>query len=229
MKGRRRLIVLFVFLGLWLLVVVARAFYLAGPGRAAAIRAGEKLARQEGMIPAPRGRIVDCNRVPLAWTERYFDLYWIGNEGDLPSEDEWRILAELLPAARLPERHGVEPLQLLYRQLAVSEVLKLEPVVKQSSRLKILSRLERITVNSPAIRHLLGKVEERDGVLCGISGLELEHDARLRGEPGRFEVLLDRYRHWMERSWKLLAEPLPGEDVQLNESVTELEARGMNQ
>ena len=97
------------------------------------------------------------------------------------------------------------------------------------TRLKILSRLERITVNSPAVRHLLGKVEERDGVLCGISGLELEHDARLRGEPGRFEVLLDRYRHWMERSWKLLAEPLPGEDVQLNESVTELEARGMNQ
>ena len=226
MKERRRLIVLFVFLGLWLLAVVARAFYLAGPGREAAIQAGEKIARQEGTIPAPRGRIVDCNRVPLAWTERYFDLYWIGNEGDLPNEDEWKILAELLPAARLPERHGVEPFQLIYRQLAVSEVLKLEPVVKQSSRLKILSRLERITVNSPAVRRLLGKVEERDGVLCGISGLELKYDARLRGAAGRFEVLLDRYRHWMERSWKLLAEPIPGEDVQLNESVTELEKRG---
>lgn len=224
--SERRFAVLLAFLGCWLAVVSARAFFLAGPGRAEAVRRGEEAARYEGVIPPPRGRIVDCGNVPLAWTERYFDLVWIGAEGEVPDDAEWQSLSEILPGLRrfpAAGQAGEEP-RLICRKLAVSELLKLEPLVKRDPRLKIVSRLERITVGSPAVRRKLGAVEEIDGLLRGVSGLELEYDALLRGRPGRFRVMLDRCRNWIERSWELLEEPLPGQDVKLSESVAMLEA-----
>ncbi len=224
MKRNRRLIILFGFFGVWLAVALSRSVHFAVEGvikKALEIEA--QFAVQEGALAPPRGRIVDCNNVPLAWTERYFDLYWIAGDGEEADPEEWNLLREILPEVQLPEIHGAEARQLLRRRLAVSEVLKLETLVKNSGHLKIVSRLERIAVNSTALRRILGEVEECGGVLCGISGIEEKYDTRLRGKPGRFRVLLDRYHNWIERSWELVEEPIPGEDVKLAESIAELE------
>ena len=66
----KRAWILFSLLALWALIAVGRGFWLAGPAAERYIREGEKLARVHGRIPAPRGRILDCNGVPLAWSER---------------------------------------------------------------------------------------------------------------------------------------------------------------
>ena len=74
-------------------------------------------------------------------------------------------------------------------------------------------REERIAVNSPALRRHLGKCEIRSGAMIGVSGLELKYDAALAGRPGRFSVLLDRWRRWIPASWQLLEPPRAGSDV----------------
>lgn len=63
-----------------------------------------------------------------------------------------------------------------------------------------------------------------DGLeLRGVSGLEKEFDFLLRGTPGRYRVMLDRARNWVESSWKLETEPVPGHEVRLFRTVDELE------
>ncbi len=212
--------ILLAFFGVWSLVAVVRAFYLAGPGRERFIEIGEKIAAYEGVLPAPRGRILDRGGVPLAWSERYFDLQQVSG---VSSVDRERLRA-VLPQVEVPAFRGEKTV--LKRGLSPDEILALEPVVKGSGAFRIVSRSERLTVSSVGIRRLLGGVELRDGVQVGISGLEADYNAALTGHSGRFRVLLDRYRNWIGSSWTLLERPVPGRDIQLDRTAEMLDRVG---
>ena len=122
-----------------------------------------------------------------------------------------------------PPEPGASGRTLLRRNLSVDQLLKLEFLVKGNPSLRILPRLERITVSSPRIRSLIGSVTSDGLELRGVSGLEKEFDFLLRGTPGRYRVMLDRARNWVESSWKLETEPVPGHEVRLFRTVDELE------
>ena len=89
--------------------------------------------------------------------------------------------------------------------------------------MKIVVRQERLTCDSETVRRLAGKVVLRNGVQCGISGWELENELLLRGIPGKFSVLLDRFGNFMPKSFKLSSPPSNGKDLKLQESLEELE------
>ena len=104
-------------------------------------------------------------------------------------------------------------------------MIALEPLLLKGAPLKIRVRHERLTCDSETVRRLAGKVELRNGVQCGISGWELENELLLRGIPGRFSVLLDRFGNYMPKSFKLGAPPFDGKDLTLKESLEELEQK----
>ncbi len=202
---------LLVALALWVAVAFFRAYYLAVPGRDFYLGVGERLARIEPAIPAARGRLLDRDGVPLAWSERYFDLWSTADEA--PMEESLRKrLAEILPerAASLNFRPGAAVL----RHLDAAELLALEPLLREESGLRIRSRVERIVAAVPGLRDRVGAVTVGSGgAVTGVSGWELEYDRELRGSPGRFSVMLDRYRRWIPSSWRLLSKATPGRDV----------------
>ena len=182
------------------------------------------MATSRGIIPPVRGRIVDRDGVPLAWNEKYFDLYYIPAGSGRIAASRWEALREIVPELEeQPPEPGVSGRTLLRRNLSVDQLLKLEFLVKGNPSLRILPRLERITVSSPRIRSLIGSVTSDGLELRGVSGLEKEFDFLLRGTPGRYRVMLDRARNWVESSWKLETEPVPGHEVRLFRTVDELE------
>ena len=126
----RRSAILFAVLALWALAALVRGFWLAGPASGHYIREGEKQARSYGRIPAPRGRILDSRGVPLAWSERYFDLFWQGRVGEVPGEEVLSQLRAIVPDAAAPsaESNGRE---LLRRGLSPDQIRQLEVSLRE--------------------------------------------------------------------------------------------------
>ena len=205
----QRLNWMFVFFAAWSAAAVSRVLWIAGPRREHFIAAGERIARIERELPALRGRILDRNGVPLAWSERYYDLVSTvpADAVDVPAVRA--TLCETLPRLAADAAPPV-----WCRGLSPAELLALEAVVRGGTvPVTIRMREERIAVNSPALRERLGSCESRNGTLVGVNGLESEFNARLTGRPGRFAVMLDRWRCWIPASWKLLRPAVPGRDV----------------
>ncbi len=212
-KTFRRFRLVLALLTLWMLAAAGKSFYLAGPGREKIIAAGEAFARFEGKLPAARGRILDKNGVTLAWSEFYYDLH-----SDVkPDETELDALRRIFPDGNFGHS-GV-----LRRHLTPDELLALETAIRNGARFFIRPRVERIVVNSPNVRSRIGKVERIRGVFRGVSGYEQRFDDLLRGTPGRFRVLRDRYKNWLPKSFELKSQPVPGRDIRLDVDLTWLE------
>ena len=111
----------------------------------------------------------------------------------------------------------------------VDEVIALEPLLLKGAPLKIVVRQERLTCDSDTVRRLAGKVALRNGIQCGISGWELENELLLRGIPGKFSILLDRFGNFMPKSFKLASPPSNGKDLKLKESLEELEQQSQEE
>lgn len=194
---------------------------LAGPDREKILAKGEKIARIWRRLPAKRGSILDKNGKVLVWSELYCDLHY-NNSGEYElSEDEQHALIELFGKLDF----SVPPSTPLRRHLRPDELIALESLLQKGAPLRIVTRQERLVCNSEAVRFLAGKVELRDGVQCGVSGWELQNELLLRGIPGRYSVLLDRFGNYMPKSFKLGAPPSDGRDLHLPETLEELELK----
>lgn len=216
-----RFLFLLTAFGAGFLCCAVKGCRLAGPDRKMILARGEKIARVWRSLPAKRGRILDRKGKVLVWSELYCDLHYKGaGEADL-SEDEQHTLIELFGKLDF----SVPSSTPLRRHLRPDEVIALEPLLLKGAPLKILVRQERVVCNSDTVRRLAGKVALRDGVQCGISGWELENELLLRGLPGRFSVLLDRFGNYMPKSFKLISPPSNGKDLHLKESLEELEQK----
>ncbi len=209
---RKRCLVLSLLLGAWLAAALAMNFTLAGPERQKYLELGRKLALHRAEYYAPRARLLDRDGVPLAWSERYFDLYCLVRDEELTPEirqqlEQWlKPLPEPPPDRETPWKRGLTP----------SQILALEKWNANCRILEIRPRLERIRVNlSPELRESLGEVRLENGRQRGISGAEKEFDAILAGAPGSYEVMLDRHRNWIPGTWHEQHAPRPGTDVRL--------------
>lgn len=208
------------FFALWLGAVEVMHFRLAGPRRTFYLEAGKKIAMVRDDFYPPRARLLDANRTPLAWSERYFDLIW--KEPAAPPNRLLREIADRSQIPLAPEQDLGGRNWILRRDLTPEELLQCAAILRQHPALAIHSRLERIAVNIPEVREKLGSTRLVNGELQGVSGWEKMYDAQLRGTPGQYEVMLDRRRQWIDSTWQLLKPAVPGKDVQLSIRLEDL-------
>ena len=208
-----RIVLPALFFAFWLAGVLIMHGTLAGSRRAHYLEAGRKMAMVRSDYFPPRARLLDAEGTPLAWSERYFDLTW--QEPVAPDSRTLDRIARLFPRKEDPEAAPDEKSWILRRDLTPDELLAVAPVLREHPALAIRSRLERIVVNIPELRERIGRTELRAGELRGVSGWEAEFDTKLRGTPGKYEVMLDRRRRWIDSTWTLVAPAQTGDDVRV--------------
>jgi len=218
---KRRLISLLILLLIWSACASGALLYYSIYAQERYFEAGQQLALRHGDFPAARGRILDCNGIPLAWSEKYFDLYILEakNRGVAP-ELIIKAVRDVIPDCEVAVIS--ETAWLLKTALTPSQILNLEPLMRSYPELKIEVRIERRTVNHPEIRDEIGKTSDRNGIIIGISGAELRYNSQLTGVSGTYEVMLDRRRDWIPSTWRLVKPAVAGRDVKLEFSITEL-------
>lgn len=218
-----RLRILLAILMVWSLVVVARLSQLMLFPRET-VRKATSDAWVPVTIPGMRGCILDRNGRYLAWSERYFALYWKVAPESARAAEELELLRGSLPAASLPAAEAL-PAQ-LGRELLISNNLAprdmaILPVLQtEVAGLRLQSYFQRRYYPDRTIRRLLGEVLIMNGEEVGVSGEEKKQDELLRGRPGRFRVMANRDGTWVKNTWTKVMDMSPGYDVYLPISIT---------
>ena len=75
-KFKKRADIIILLLALWAVICAAMFFYYAVIAKEKYISLGNKLARRELSYYPERARILDKNGIVLAWSEKYYDLYY---------------------------------------------------------------------------------------------------------------------------------------------------------
>ncbi len=203
----------------WAVVAAAHTLYFSVVTGKELVAEGERLAWREGELPALRGRILDRDGVPLAWTELYNDLL-LAREPE--RESRRRSLDSALEAAfgRLVPQ-ALESGLLLKRSLSPEELLAAYGLLREFPELRIVPRVERRCIDYPDVRRRIGRTGVDGARMSGSDGLEGSYDAKLRGRPGRFMVMLDRSGNWVEGTLKIVERPQMGGDVSVAFSLAE--------
>lgn len=189
---------------MWFAVIALRMGYLAsGMSRKHRI-SSEMVSGRTYLLPALRGTIFDSDGKKLAWSEKHYDLIFLGTITDNEREELQEILAPRT-ISESPEIGDVVP------SLAPAELMALENLLKNTPSLHIKSRLERVTVNDPAVKEKLGTLANGKG----ISGWEKEYDSILSGKDGSFYVSCDRQGRWLKNTGTIKNMPIPGRDVRV--------------
>jgi cell division protein FtsI/penicillin-binding protein 2 len=176
----------------------------------------------EGELPASRGCILDQNGRPLAWSTRHFALYWRVPEQGAAAREELAILQTYCPPVRLAfqELGDLGGRRILLRDnLSGRDVQNLSRLRRDIPGMEISSYTIRHHVSVTGLAARIGEAQMLDGAERGVSGAELEHDRRLRGQPGRFRIMVDTGGRWIPETWQKTAEVRPGYDVYLPVSL----------
>ncbi|WP_176014857.1 hypothetical protein [Victivallis sp. Marseille-Q1083] len=217
--------ILLTILSIWALLAAAAFFDLAGPGRHRFLDESVSMSRYEGVLPAPRGTIFSADGIPLCWSERSFDLLLTvaGFQSESCRQKAFPALQRQFPELRWPSA-GCNPQspQVLKAELTPEELERLVKLIGSSPDFAIVPYLRRKVYDHPRIRELAGTVEIRNNTMSGRSGWERQYDQQLAGREGIFSVMLDQHRQWIDGSWQLIAEIVPGQDVHLPDRLAEL-------
>jgi len=204
---------------IWAALLLLPLFYFTVyPTREQYLSLSREIGWKTGFFQGTRGRIVDREGTPLAWTERQFDLQL---NRKLTYERRKAVLDILAVVflertPPLPEAPG-----LIKRNLDPAELHRFAAVSNQAPELELSSRQLRMLAR-PELERFVGKVEDRHNVIAGNSGWEQQFDRRLRGKIGFFTVMTDRNGRWVPDTWKLLKMPVSGEDVMVDSTIDEL-------
>lgn len=224
MEFRFRAAVLLTFFVFWAAIAAVTLYRRTVTESVKLAERSEFFARKEGVLPAARGRILDANGIPLAWTELHFSLHLHKTSNGVSNE----LKVFLQSRFNVKEIPGFAPeeksLLLLDDVSAASkELTDLLSIPEKYPQLEIRTRHKRIRVDYPQVVALLGECkEDESGIPHGISGWEKEFESRLCGKAGTFSVLLDRNGKWMPGTVKMLSMPVSGEDVKLDVTLAEL-------
>ena len=192
-----------ILLLLWSIIALVKAFYLAGPGRNSRIEQAFKMASGHGRIPAMRGTVFDREKTPIIWDELRFEL--TAKRQLTPAEI--RCISQTLGYNVPGPANGSN---LLLSDLSPEDIKVLQDLIRQGFPIRINCKRERIFAVSANCRKQLKKIEA-------------DHESELVGTDGSYIVLLDRFRNWIPGSFKLIAKPVPGKDVIIEKSISELE------
>jgi cell division protein FtsI/penicillin-binding protein 2 len=209
----------------WAFIAANYLFYFSYFNRTKYIDSGFKMAMRKGYYSAGRGRILDKNGVPLAWSERFFDLLLL-KAPELPKFQKMldaklrHIFPDIKSCSSTPSY------TVIYYNIPPNKIAGLERTIHEFPDLKIIPRTERVVVDYPEIKKVIGKVKMSNSLLCGISGIELQFDETLTGKVGIYTVMLDRHKNFINGTWHLVKKAQAGEDIILSSSCTELKHAG---
>lgn len=215
-RSRRVLLMLFVFV-VWALFITVRLSRVMVFDRGALLAVMNRESWREGEIAPLRGRILDRDGTPLAWSTRHFLLaYRVPEEKDRIESDLARV-AEAVPELALPDVYLLMPLAgeeaTLTDDLMPTQTASLSTLAEEMKALRVTTRVVRHRHPDPRVRARVGDVEMIDGIPCGVSGEEKKHEHLLRGVPGQFRVMVDRKGQWIRETWEEMRELRAGYDV----------------
>lgn len=223
----RATVALFLFV-LWAVVITVRLaqFMIVQPERF--LDPGMSRSLYYGTIPPLRGRLLDRDGTPLAWSTRVFSLHWHVPWDKDAALHEWRSFRSVLATlgCGLNEEGVLDAVGTtveLRRELDEASIAVLETFPDPPGTVELESRLVRHYYPDPKLRRILGEIEVRDGIELGVSGMEQTHDLLLRGVPGRYSVMRDRRKQWIPETWRSLCDMRPGYDVYLPLRVKKVE------
>ena len=209
---QRRLVVLLVVLGLAFGVVLVRLVMIQAidPDRYVAV--GESQRLRDVVLPAGRGAVFDRNGRELAMT--------------IPQKTVWanpRLVTDPLQTARrLAPILGVEEGTLVDRLTRDAGFVYLarkvgDGVAERVERLELdgvffVDEPKRFNPAGNLAAPLLGVVGLDNE---GLSGLELQYEQRLKGEPGELRVERDPYGHEIASGDRSFTPAEPGDDLVL--------------
>ncbi len=218
---KKRALWLIAFFCCWTIFILFNYLYYAYWQRQYYLIQGNKLSCREGIYTAGRGRILDCNGVPLAWSERHYDLYIL----DLPGSPEYRKQLINILTRRIGDLSTTilqDENSIIKQDLSPTEVDMLRELIPDHPSLKIKFRIVRRVIEFPEVRQLIGNVEFDGKVLKGASGCEKLYDKELSGTPGKYKIMLDRNKNWIPGTFTCLVKAVPGRDVRLKRSLEEI-------
>ena len=219
-NARKRAVIMVVLFGSWSLVITARLVQVMLTERERFLAETASERWETGMIPAIRGRLLDIDGRPLAWSSRRFALSWQVPQDAGTMRAQWQAVAPHLSmprpadvfarASRSPGRRVVVSPQLSPEAFAaLSETVRREPAFS------IQSHFVRHYRGNAELRASLGRVTVRGRMEIGMSGQELAHDSLLRGRPGLYRVQVDAAGAWIPETWEQVRDIQPGYDVYL--------------
>lgn len=167
-----------------------------------------------GRIPAMRGRILDSQGSPLAWSVRYFSLYYdVAAERTKINDDIAEITKILTVSRHLDDMRSGRSI-LLKEEISPGEILKLRAYLKENHRFRISSNFRReYALKDPKILHIIGRTRIIEDKEVGISGFENTYNPRLIGTDGKYRVMVDSSSNWISATWEEIQPPVPGFDV----------------
>ncbi len=200
------------FLLIWAVVAAAHVFYYAVVKRDDLLAETRKIAWREARIPALRGRILDRNGVPAAWSELRHDLVL----ERLPESRKRRESLLQRIAQSFPETAGkhLKPPHVLKHALSPEEILFYTREFRAWQEVVIVPLVRRVVAGPPEIQARIGRTAQNNaGETVGVSGLEREYDLELSGRAGRMTVMLDRNGNWSSDTLRITRQPENGHDV----------------
>ena len=200
------------FLLIWAVVAAAHVFYYAVAKREESLAETRRIAWREAEIPALRGKILDRNGVPAAWTELCHDFI-LERVPESPRRRETlrRRMARFFSAegswtAKMP--------LLLKNSLSPEEIVLYAREFRFFPEVRIVPVIRRVVTGPPEIRERIGKTARNNaGEIVGISGLERKYDMELSGRAGRVIVMLDRNGNWCNETLRITRRAENGKDI----------------
>ena len=107
-----------------------------------------------------------------------------------------------------------ESFQIIKYNLTAAELAKADELSNHCSEFNVELRWERF---HKEFSNEIGEVRQINGMESGISGLEKEYDHLLRGQPGKFTVMLDRHGKWINQTFRIVTPPVAGKDIYLSD------------
>ena len=174
-------------------------------------------AMRAGVISSLRGRVLDRNGKPLAWSVRYFSLYYKVPPEYAKFRQDIQDIKELLTRP-IEQISTVKPGQLikLIDEINPGEIIELRQYTGNNKRFQIQSSFRRVYGTfDPVILAMVGRVKKVDNREVGVSGAERAFNSRLMGSDGKYKVTVDKQENWIPETWEQIQGPVPGFDVYL--------------
>lgn len=223
-KFKKQADIIILLLMFWAIICTAMFFYYAVIAKAKYIKLGNKIARRELLYYPERSKILDKDGIVLAWSEKYYDLYYNDLTGS-PKRSAmiYKRIKSIFPKTQKPSSKSVH--SIILHSLRPEQILALEKSICLFQELHITPRIERKVVDYPKVKAHIGQVKIIKGQLVGISGLEKLYNAVLSGTPGKYRIMLDRNKNWIKNSGQSIKLAAPGKDIKLKLTLEEIRKR----
>ena len=209
----RRLTVLVIFIGL-VVLLAARALDMQVLHSAFFERQGEARQLRNVTIPANRGDIVDRNGEPLAISTPVSSIWLNPQEFDADAKSLKRLARMLsIDAGRLKKKiETYQDREFMYLKRHVSPELANKVLALNIKGIALQDEYRRYYPAGEVAAHIIGFADIDDN---GQEGIELAFDEWLKGEPGRKQVIRDRYGRAVD-DVKRIRSSEPGKPIRLS-------------